>query len=196
MSTRYVSFSRIADSKGVPVEEVRKAAERGDFGRALHKDGERINAFHAQAVEWMGGEYAPLPKPGRPQERFDAAPINEVSEPEEIQRIADAVVTLTEHGSPEQLQHWARVRKEIAAAATAEARRAQVNGALIPRALVELAVLGYLDALMAGLPGVAQEVAKGLGRDEKASRAVVVDLLGSIIARGREGVLPLLGSAG
>ena len=154
MSTRYVSFDRIAESKGVDVEAVREAAARGEFAAALSKDGRRINAYHSAAKAWLEGEYVPRARPGRPpslNDLDDDAPIFAVRGPAEIQRIAEAVILVTERGTPAQVQKWSRVRKEIAAAAAAEAKRDQATGQLVPRALVQRAAIGYVDGLLRGL---------------------------------------------
>jgi len=108
--------------------------------------------------------------------------------------VTDAIIILTEMGSPKQIHAWARVRKEVAQASAAEAKRDQATGQLVPRALVERAVFGYLDAMnRRALEDLAPTIATRIGKGTSAERKAIEDLIGSLIQKAQEDCRRLIG---
>lgn len=204
----WVSFGKVCDFTERSMGMVRSAAARGDFGKALSVDGRKINVTHADAEKWMGRPYeytrgAVGRRKKSAQEQADEAlnphepqpAINDVSDEIMISRVTNAIILLTELGTPSQIHQWAKVRKEIAAAATAEARRDQATGQLVPRSLVERAVFGYLDALNRRfLEDISATIVQRIGKGTPTERLLVEDLFGALIKKAQEDCVRLIGA--
>ena len=203
----WVSFGKIAEFSERSTSLVRTAAQRGEFGGALSADGKRLNATHATVTAWMGRPYehtkgAVGRRKKSAEEQAEEAlnpsepqpAIYDVSDEAMISKISAAIILLTELGTPSDIHRWAKVRKEIAAAATAEARRDQANGQLVPRALVERAVFGYLDALNRRLlEDTSATIAQQIGKGTPAERLLIEDRIGALIKKAREDCGRLIG---
>lgn len=207
MGELWVSFGKICDFTGKSMTAVRNAAARGDLGKALSTDGRKVNPAHPDAVRWMGKKYthtaggvgrrvkSPAEQAEEALNPIEEQPrINEVAGEAEIQKVTDAIIILTEMGSPKQIHAWARVRKEVAQASAAEAKRDQATGQLVPRAMVERAVFGYLDAMnRRALEDLAPTIATRIGKGTSAERKTVEDLIGSLIQKAQEDCRRLIG---